>query len=160
MSKITNKRKFSRSVYPNFGYCDDVDKDCEQPLTYYYNCFRNEMKEYMGGADDLTQDKLRDIRYSVRQFCDTQANLFQTPKYFFSQLVSDLMFARKSEDADNIRARIMDILCREYTKLRKNKLIKKHLRNPMWKIISHLTLYMDNKLVLFNMCGIMFFYEV
>ena len=159
MSKIAKKRKFMQSYYPNFGYCDKIDENSDFALTWYYNCFRNELKEWLG-IDNLNQDLLKSVRYTARQFCDTQAMLFQTPKYYFSSLVSQLMLAIDSNDNELTRARIIDLLCREYHKLRKNKLIKKHTRNPMWKMISYLTIFHDNKLVLFNILGILYFYEI
>lgn len=162
MSKVPVMRQFGRKkdvCYPNFGYVDEVDKANEEfPLTYYYNCFRNEMKAFM--SENLTQDDLKDIRRITRMFCDTQAHLFNTPDYYFTRIVAGLMLAIDSDDADTHRAKLIDILCREYHKLRKNKLIKKHLRNPLWKLIYYLTNYDDNKLVLFNILGIMYFYSV
>lgn len=160
MSKVPVKRKFERngvkgSVYPNFGYVDKIDESNKEfPLTYYFNFFRNEMKESLD--KEFTQDTLRDIRRSARQFCDTQAMVFQTPKYFFAKLLSDLLL----EDTEENRAKIINILCREYDKLRHHKLIKRHKRNPMWRLIKYLTVYEDCRVVTFNIFAIMYFYEV
>lgn len=161
MSKILKTRKFGlpRCLWPNFGIVDKIDeKNADFPLTYYYNCFRNEMKEFM--SPEFTQDDLKDIRRVTRIFCDTQANLFQTPPYYFTRIVSGMLLAVDSEDADTKRAKMIDILCREYKKLMDNKLIKRNTKNPLWKIIYYMTHYDNNKLALFNIFGIMYFYEV
>lgn len=160
MSKVPVKRKFCQkvkgSVYPNFGYVDKVDEgNVEFPLTYYFNFFRKEMKADMG--EDFTQDILREIRRSTRQFCDTQAMVFQTPKYFFAKLVANLLLEDNTEEN---RAKIINILCREYEKLKSHKLIKRHKRNPMWRLIKYLTVYADNRIAVFNIFAILYFYEV
>lgn len=160
MSKVPVKRKFESngvkgSVYPNFGYVDKIDEENKEfPLTYYYNFFRNEMKADM--SEEFTQDVLKDIRRSTRQFCDTQAMIFQTPKHFFAKLISDLLL----EDTEENRAKIINILCREYDRLRRHKLIKRHKRNPMWRLIKYLTVYAENRVAIFNIFAILYFYEV
>lgn len=160
MSKVPVKRKFEMNrvrgaVYPNFGYVDKVDESNKEfPLTYYFNFFRKEMKADM--SEEFTQDTLKEIRRSARQFCDTQAMVFQTPKYFFAKLVANLLL----EDTEENRAKIINILCREYDRLRHHKLIKRHKRNPMWRLIKYLTVYEENRIAVFNIFAILYFYEV
>ena len=160
MSKVPVKRKFSPkvegSVYPNFGYVDKVDESNKEfPLTYYYNFFRNEMKADMD--EEFTQDTLKHIRYITRQFCDTQAVLFQTPKHFFAKLIANLLLEENSEEN---QAKIINVLCREYDKLRSHKLIARHKRNPMWQLIKYMTVYAENRIAVFNIFAILYFYEV
>lgn len=160
MSKVPVKRKFDKrlkgAVYPNFGYVDKVDEqNASFPLTYYFNFFRKEMKADM--SEEFTQEVLKHIRYVTRQFCDTQAMLFQTPKYFFTKLIAHLLLEENTEEN---KAKIINVLCREYDKLRSHKLISRHKRNPMWALIKHLTVYTDNRIAIFNIFAILYFYEV
>lgn len=160
MSKVPVKRKFGVKVkghvYPNFGYVDKVDEaNADFPLTYYFNFFRKEMKADM--SEEFTQDTLKHIRYTTRQFCDTQAMLFQTPKHFFAKLVASLLLEENTEEN---QAKIINVLCREYDKLRSHKLIAKHKRNPMWQLIKNMTVYAENRIAVFNIFAILYFYEV
>lgn len=159
MSKIkqTYNNKHYR-IYPSFGYCESKDLKSPLPLTYCFNAFRNYLKA-LPDYQQISRDTLKQIRYTVRQFCEGHSQIYPHPKYYFSKIVSKLMFL-EGDEGDVERAKLVDLLTKEYQSLYDKRFIYHSFRSPLYSFIKYITLYYDNPVVMVNILGILYFYEI